>query len=160
MLEISDAMADPRLSDTTADSKQSPSSDEPTSYPSPPASDVDPTPDNPNNLPTQLEIDPDRLVRSTRIGATRGRASTSAPKPRPTLTRSKTSQLEIATTIQTIPQETGFWSILGPFLIDMSLEVFGLTWFFMSHMVAPKLWSGLVIFASPVLVSLMCHAMF
>lgn len=68
--------------------------------------------------------------------------------------RTRLSQLEIANTIQTIPQDTGFWSILGPFLLDMTLEIAYLFWFFLSEVLYPRLWVILVFLASPILVGI------
>lgn len=142
------------------------------SYPSPPPSDVGDVSD----LPTTIHMDPEELVRA----APSQRRSRPPPslfpepirrsiaRPRPVQSswlsllapRQKTypspltrlRQLEIANTIQTIPQETGFWSILGPFLIDMTFEIAYLLWFFLSEVLYPRLWTILVILASPVLV--------
>ena len=66
--------------------------------------------------------------------------------------RTRLRQLEIANTVQTIPQDTGFWTILGPFLIDMTFEIAYLLWFFLSEVLYPRLWSIIVVLASPVLV--------
>lgn len=65
---------------------------------------------------------------------------------------SSSQQYEIASTVQTVPQDTGFFTILGPFLLDMSIEISYLLWFFLSEMLWPKLFAGLKTLATPVLV--------
>ncbi|KAF8316321.1 hypothetical protein DL93DRAFT_2166173, partial [Clavulina sp. PMI_390] len=150
-------------------------------YPSPPASDVDPS-----ELPTMIQMTNEELVRSapsttrakpppslliqTSLDST-GAALVPAytlrpprlsewlrlafPKPQRILAypspTSRLSQLEIATTIQTIPQDTGFTSIIGPFMIDMTLEIAYLLWFTLSEIIYPRLWILLVFLASPLL---------
>lgn len=148
------------------------------SYPSPPASDVGDVSD----LPTMIHMDPEELVRAApsqrrsrsplsffpvpvpvRWPIARSRPVESSwlsllapPKQNTYLSpRTRLRQLEIANTIQTIPQETGFWHILGPFLIDMTFEIAYLLWFFLSSVLYPRLWSLIVILASPVLVGIL-----
>jgi len=143
------------------------------SYPSPPASDAGDVSD----LPTMIHMDPEELVRyapsrrrsrpphslfSELVGwpIARSRRTESfwlsllfAPKQTAYLfLRTRLQQLEIANTVQTIPQDTGFWTILGPFLIDMTFEIAYLLWFFLSEVLYPRLWSIIVVLASPVLV--------
>ena len=165
-------------------------------YPSPPASDVELSSkiaDDENDseqylqLPHELEIDEDRLVRSenrplptsfftifsllTGAPSTHESSITSrASPPSSSLSSSYTGgrrgnvansshnfrrsseQLEIASTVQTIPQETGFFTILGPFLVDMSIELAVLFWFFISEVLWPKILLALKFLATPILV--------
>jgi hypothetical protein len=84
-------------------------------------------------------------------------ASDQIPSPRETYVNRPLrlpKQLEIASTVQTIPQDTGFFTILGPFLVDMSIELTLLLWFFLRQMVWPTIRSGLVLLATPILVGL------
>lgn len=139
--------------------------------------------DDVSDLPTMIHMDPEELVRSksskrrskpppSLLAAQPIRARTNqytllsipawlvrAFPPPPSLNillsrYTRLPQLKIANTIQTIPQETGFWSILGPFLIDMTIEIAYLFWFFFSEVLYPRLWVILVFLASPVLVGI------
>ncbi|KAF9512553.1 hypothetical protein BS47DRAFT_1055700 [Hydnum rufescens UP504] len=108
-------------------------------------------------LPRELTIDTDTLVRSPNPARpTPGSPPSSRthdthrlqprPPPRKNLTHGFVSllyyffpQIELASTIQTVPQSTGFFSIIGGFLIDMTFELTYLFWFFLSEVVFPRL---------------------
>jgi hypothetical protein len=147
-----------------------------TSYPSPPASDAGDVSD----LPTMIHMDPEELVRATpsqrrsrpppslfsepiqwsiarsRLAQSSWLSLLASPEQKTYLSPfTRFQQLEIANTIQTNPQETGFWSIIGPFLIDMTFEIAYLIWFFLSEVLYPRLWTIVVILASPVLVGVL-----
>ena len=136
-------------------------------------------------LPRELAVDADTLVRSPRPV----RTAPSAPLPsrppdvhwfhlahtphppatNPTFTLIYHlfvfffQQIELASKVQTVPQSTGFFSILGGFLVDMSFELSILLWFFIEQVLFPGLvhvlefillliGDLLIVIASPVLV--------
>jgi len=136
-----------------------------TGYPSPPISDVGlasaPT-GGPgveagdeiaqlHALPRELTIDTDTLVRSPNpVRPTPGSPLPSRNHDVPPPTKNRTYwfvtllyyfslQIELTSTIQTVPQSTGFFSIIGGFLIDMTFELTYLFWFFLSEVLFPRL---------------------
>jgi len=71
-------------------------------------------------------------------------------------------QIDLASTVQTVPQLTGFFSILGGFLVDMTFELSYLFWFFVSEVFFPGIYHFLrfvvllivyflIVIASPIL---------